>query len=672
MDRNILLDLWTGPLGGVPPLDRVSVDLFEPAVEAAMKEQRAEALAVRNASEPPSFANTLEALEGLGATLNRVTAVYHLWSNNFSTPELRAVEQILAPKLAEASDVIYQDTGIFARVKAVSEQTGLDATQRRLCDRYLRRFKEAGAHLGESSRERVKAINQRLSTLFITFSNRVLADEEKYVTFLNADQLGGLSEGYLAAAADAATTQGQPGKWAVTNARSSAEPFLASSTERDLREQVWRTFFKRGNNGDENSTLPLITEILTLRGEKARLLGYPSFAHFKLDDTMAQEPEAALALMRQVWAAASVKFQREVAAMQALADEEGDGITIAAWDVRYYAERLRLRDHNLDPSELAQHYQLENLREGMFWAATRNFGWRFEPVDVPVPHEDFQVWQVNNADGSARGLFYFDPYARKGKRSGAWMTAYRVQEGIGGGALPLVSNNCNFQRGVDGQPALLTADQARTLFHEFGHGMHGLASDTRYPSQAGTGVARDFVEFPSQLNEQWLFTPELLSKFGLHLQTGEAPSPDLLGRIKAAGNASSGFGTMEFLASSVMDMEMHLAEGPVDPAAFEAEVLARWGLPDEVVMRHRTPHFAHVFSGDGYSAGYYSYLWADVLVADAAELFSEVGFYDGDTATRLMDGILSRGDTVDPAEAFRAFRGRDPDASALLRERGLA
>ena len=673
MPDNILLAPWTGPLGGVPPLDRVDINDFEPAVDAAVAENLAEARALSASEDAPTFVNTVEALEGIGATLARVVGIYYLWSSNFSTPELRAIEQRIEPKLAEVGALLFQDAALFARVKAVSEQGGLDMEQTRLCDRYLREFRKAGAHLDEAARGRVLAISQRLSTLFTTFSSRILADEEKDATFLNADQLGGLSPGFLASAAAAAAALGQPGKWAVTNTRSSAEPFLASSTERGLREQVWRTFFSRGDNNDENDTKALITEILALRAEKAKLLGYPTFAHFKLADTMAREPESALALMRQVWEAASKKLEAEVAAMQQLADEEADeagGVTIAAWDMRFYAERIRLRDHDLDPNELAQHYQLENLVDGMFWAATRNFGWTFEPVEVPVPHEDFRVWQVNNADGSARGLFYFDPYARKGKRSGAWMTAYRMQDGLTS-TLPLVSNNCNFQRGADGQPALLTADQARTLFHEFGHGMHGLASNTRYHTQAGTSVARDFVEFPSQLNEHWLFTSELLSKFGLHLQTGEPPSPDLLGRIKAAGNASSGFGTMEFLASSIMDMEMHLAEGPVDPAAFEKATLERWGLPEQVVMRHRTPHFAHVFATDGYAAGYYSYLWADVLVADAAALFSEVGFYDGDTAKQLMDGILSRGDTVDPAEAFRAFRGRDPDASALLRERGL-
>jgi peptidyl-dipeptidase Dcp len=670
MQDNPLLQPWSGPLGGVPPLDRVQVEHFEPAVTAAIAEKRAEADAVRDLDAPPTFDNTVAALEGIGSALRRVSAVYYLWTHNFSSPAVREVEQRLAPKLAEVEDRIFQDAGLYARVRAVSEAGGLDPVQRRLVDRYLRSFRKAGAHLDEDARARVSAINQRLSTLFTTFSSRVLADEEGHVTWLSEDQLGGLSPGFIAAAKAAAVDLGEPDRWAVTNSRASAEPFLESSTERGLRQQVWRRFFKRGDNGDENDTKGLITEILALRREKAVLLGYETYAHYKLADTMARTPEATMDLMGRVWAGAKVKFEAEVAAMQALADEEGAGITVAPWDVRYYAQKVKARDHRIDAGELAMYYQLENLREGMFWAATRNFGWTFTPVEVPVPHADFRVWQVNNADGSPRGLFYFDPYARHGKRSGAWMTAYRVQQDLGC-ALPLVSNNCNYQRGADGAPTLLTADQARTLFHEFGHGMHGLASEVRFPKQAGTGVARDFVEFPSQLNEHWLFTPELLSRFGLHLETGEPPSPELLGRIRAAENADSGFRTMEFLASSVMDMELHLAEGPVDPAAFEDEVLARWGLPEQVVMRHRTPHFAHVFSGEGYAAGYYSYLWADVLVADAAELFSERGFYEPTLATNLLEGILSRGDTVDPAEAYRAFRGREPDPGALLRERGL-
>ncbi len=671
MSQNPLLQPWTGPLGGVPPLDRVAISDFEPAVAAAIEEKLAEVAAVRDRAEAPSFENTIAALERSGATLDRVTSVYYMWSGSLSSPELRAIEQRLAPALAEVDDRIFQDAALLARVRAAADTEGLSPAQRRLCERYLRAFRRAGAQLDGADRQRVRAINQRLSTLFTTFSERVLADEEGRVTWLEADQLGGLSEGFIAAAAAAAAELGQPGRWAVRNSRAAAEPFLESSTERGLREQVWRTFFSRGDGGDDNDTKALITEILALRREKAALLGYPSFAHFKLDDTMARSPEATLEVMRRVWDAAKRKLTAEVAALQDLADAEGAGITIAPWDLRYYAQRLRARDHRIDPAELANYYQLENLREGMFWAAGRNLGWRFEPAEVPLPHPDFRAWTVRAADGSPLGLFYFDPYARKGKRSGAWMMACRVQSHLLS-SLPIVSNTCNFQRGDGGRPALLTADQARTLFHEFGHAMHGLASDVRYPWQAGTSVAQDFVEFPSQLNEHWLLSPELLSRFGLHLETGEPPSPELLDRLRAAENADSGFRTMEFLASAVMDMELHLAEGPVDPAAFEREVLERWGLPPQVVMRHRTPHFAHIFASDSYAAGYYSYLWADVMVADAAEVFAERGFYDPELARSLREAILSVGDTVDPAEAFRAFRGRDPDPGALLRERGLA
>lgn len=671
MTHDPLLQPWAGSLGGVPPLDQIEIEMFEPALLAAMAEKRSEIDKIRNVPEPPTFANTLEALERAGASLTRVGALYGLWSGNFATPEFRAVKQRLEPKFSELHDEIFQDRVLYDRVTAVSEDPQLSSEQARLITKYLELFRRAGAQLPQDGRARIAAINQRLSTLYTTFSDNLLADEESYVTFLEADQLGGLSGAWLAAAATAAEANGRAGAWAVTNTRSSVEPFLASSTERALREQVWRAYFTRGDHGDDNDNKALITEILALRLERARLLGFESHAHMQLQSTMASTPDQAIALMERVWAAASAKFRAEVAAMQALADARGDDLTIEPWDVRYYAAQLRRSEHALDPAELQQHYQLERLREGMFWTATQRFGWTFEPAEVPTPHPDVRAWVVRNADGSPRGLFYFDPFARKNKRSGAWMAAYRVQDRLDTPTLPIVSNNCNFLKPPPGQPTLLTLDQVRTLFHEFGHAIHGLASDVTYPTLSGTRVPRDYVEFPSQLNEHWMNTPEVLSQFALHQQTGEPPSPELLERSRASANADSGFRTMEYLASAVVDMALHLCTDPIDPASFEAQTLAAWDLPREVVMRHRTPQFAHVFSGDGYSAGYYSYLWADVLTADAAEAFAAAGFYDRATADRLVDTVLSRGNTVDPAEGFRAFLGRDTQVDALLRDRGL-
>lgn len=666
MDNPLLAD-WTGPLGGVPPLDVVRVEHFEPAMRAGMEAKRREAQAVRDCAEPPTFDNTIAALEGVGALLSRVRAVYSLWVHNFSSAELRPVRQTLEPLLAKLHDDIHQDPVLYERVQAVSQQP-LDEEQRRVVASYLRAFERSGAHLDADGRARIAAINQRLSTLYTTFSDNLLADEDGYVTWLQEDQLGGLSEGFAAAAKEAAISRGNPALWAIPNTRSSVEPFLQLSTERDLRETVWRTYYSRGDHDDATDNKGLIAEILTLRIERAGLLGYPSHAHLRLAPTMAKSPENARELLEDVWKAAVRKFSDELDALQALADP--DGVTVDRWDVRYYAELDRKANHAFDPSELAAHFQLDRLVDGMFWAANRLYGWTFEPVEVPVPHPDFSVWRVDNADGTPRGLFYFDPYARPGKRSGAWMTAYRMQDGLRGD-LPIVSNNCNFLKAPEGRPSTLSLDEAETLFHEFGHAIHGLASDVRYRSIAGTSVPRDFVEFPSQLNEHWLFTEELLERFALHVDTGAPPDPALIARLQTAANADSGFMTLEFLASAVMDLEMHVRTEPIDPAHFEDEILEAWGLPTEVVMRHRTPQFSHVFSGEAYSAGYYSYLWADMLVADAAEHFEEHGFYDRQEADRLMDLLLSRGDSVDPAEAYRAFRGRDPRVEALLRDRAF-
>jgi peptidyl-dipeptidase Dcp len=663
---NPLLADWTGPLGGVPPLDRVRVADLEPALRIAMDEKRREAQAVRDCPDQPTFDNTIAALEGIGRRLARVQAVYWLWGSNFNSPELKPVKAVVEPLFSELHDAIHQDSVLYERVQTVAADPSLTEEQERTVASYLRSFETAGAHLGTADRDRIAAINQRLSTLYTTFSDNLLADEDDYVTWLTEAQLGGLSDVYIASAAAAAEARGRPGEWAVPNTRSSVEPFLQMSTERDLRETVWRTFYSRGDHDDANDNKALVAEILALRVERAGLLGFDTHADLRLKPAMAGTPERARALMADIWRAAKEKFLAELADLQAIADD--DGVTIDRWDVRYYASLHRQRAHAFDASELARHFQLDNLRDAMFWTATQLFGWTFTPIDVPLPHRHFSAWRVDNADGTPRGLFYFDPFARQGKRSGAWMTAYRAQEA---GVLPIVSNNCNFLEAPAGKPTTLSLDEAETLFHEFGHALHGLASDVTYRRVAGTSVPRDFVEFPSQLHEHWLFTDEVLERFALHLETGAPPDRSLLEKLSTAANADSGFMTMEFLASAVMDLEMHTTTEPVDPARFEQTVLERWDLPTQVVMRHRTPQFAHVFSGDSYSAGYYSYLWADMLVADAAEHFEEHGFYDPTQAARLLDLLLSKGDSVEPGAAYRAFRGRDPDVTALLRDRDL-
>lgn len=672
--KNPLLQPWTGPMAGVPPLDQVTVPALEAALEAAMLEEDEELAALRAVDGPGTFDDTVRALDQLGDTLDRVASIYHNWSYSFASDELRALRRTLEPRFSARRDALYGDTALYARVRHVADTAdaaGLTPVQRRLCTRILERFEDAGAHLDDPTRARVAAINQRLSSLYTDFSDRVLADEEQLVTWLDADDLEGLSESWRSAAKAAAAHHGQPHRWAVQNTRSAVEPFLIASPRRDLRETVWRTFYGRGELRTETDTRPLITEILALRGERARLLGFSTHAHKVLSRTMAGTPEAALGLLRKVWGPARATFQRELEKMRPLAEADGVTLPLQPWDVRFYGEKVRRRDHDLDPALLQKHFSLDRLRDGMFWAAEQTMGWTFEQVDVPVPHPDVTVYAIRAADGSDVGLFHFDPFARAGKRSGAWMSTYRSQGWDADRVPPVVLNTCNFLKPGGDAPALLTVTNATTLFHEFGHAMHGLASQVRYRGLAGTSVVRDFVEFPSQLNERWLTTPELLQRFGRHVDTGEPLPAELLAKMEAAANASSGFGTMEFLASAVVDMVLHLETGPVDPATFEAETLAEWGLPSAVVMRHRTPHFAHIFSGEGYAAGYYCYLWADTLVADAAEAFDARGFYDTELFGRYHDTILSRGHTVDAAEAYRAFLGRDPQVEPLLRHRGL-
>lgn len=674
-DPSVLLAEWTGPYGGVPPLDRVETAMFLPAVRQGMADELAEIEAIAGETAPATFDNTMVPLQRTGAALERVYTVFGIFASSLSSPELREIQATLAPELSAHSSTIRQNTKLYERMKAVSE-TELTTAQQRLVDDYLLAFQKGGAALDTEQRAEVARLNQELSTLYNQFSDNLLHDEESYVLYItDAAQLAGLPDNIQAGMARAAEDREHPGQWAVTNTRSSMDPFLTFAEDRGLREQVWRTYYSRGDNGDEWDNNALITQILQLRHQRAQLLGFTDHADYQLQDRMAKTPARAIELMQQVWPHAVKKFQAEVAEMQAVADAEKAGITIEPWDVRYYAEKVRKAQYDLDTTVLQGYLQLDKLREGMFWAAGELYGWRFEPIDdVPVPHEDVAVWKVENADGSLRGLWYFDPYARQGKRSGAWMNAYRVQQRLDGEIIPLVSNNSNFVKGAPGEPVLISWDDARTLFHEFGHAIHGLASDVTLPGLAGTNVARDYVEFPSQLNEHWLPTPELLSKFALHHETGEPLPQDLLDRLDAAANAASGFGTTEYLASALIDMELHQAGGdPIDPDAFEKEKLAELGLPGEIVMRHRTPQFAHIFSGDGYSAGYYSYLWSDTLTADVGEAFVEAGsYYDAETAKRLHDTILSVGNTVDPAEAFRAFRGRDPEVDALLRARGFA
>jgi peptidyl-dipeptidase Dcp len=668
---------WSGPFGGVPPLDPVKVEHFQPAFAVAMAAYREEIRAIAENPEPPTFANTLAALERAGRMLDRVQAVYGIWSSTLSTPEFRAVEQALEPQLAALRDEVFQNEKLFRRIAAVYEapdRARLTPEQQRLAWLHFTNFQRAGARLNPAAKARVAAINRRLATLYTSFSQNLLADEENDVTVItNAADLAGLPESFRAAAAAEAQRRGLKDAWVIANTRSSVEPFLSYADHRPLREQVWRRFVSRGDHPGPRDNKPLITEILRLRAERAKLLGYPTHAHWRLENSMARTPERALELMEKVWPAALARVREEVADMQRLADAEGAGFRIEPWDYRYYAEKVRKAKYDLDEAALKPYLQLESLREAMFWTAEELFGLRFKPVPgIPVNHPDVRVWEVRDTGGRHVGLFYFDPYARPGKRSGAWMNAYRNQERFEREITPLVSNNANFLKPAPGEPVLVSWDDARTLFHEFGHALHGLCSDVNYPSLSGTSVPRDFVELPSQLHERWLLTPEVLGRFARHYQTGQPMPAELIERVKRAAKFNQGFATTEYLASGLLDLKLHLAgEQDIDPAAFERDELARLGMPREIVMRHRLPHFAHIFGDEGYSAGYYSYLWADTLTADAAEAFAAAGWYDRALAARYREHILARGNTLDPAEAYRQFRGRDAGIAALMRDRGF-
>ena len=680
---NPLLAPWPGPYGGVPPFDKASPALLAPALEAGMASHLAELQRIADDPAPPTFENTIAAMERSGHALRRVGTVYGIYGATLSDDAVQAVEREMEPKLAAFRDRITQNEKLFERIAAVygtRTASGLTPEQQRLTWLTYTDFVRAGAKLDPTAKQRLAAINQSLAGLFTRFSQNLLGDEGSRYTLLAGEaDLAGLPESLRDGYAGDAERRGRKGKWVVANTRSSVEPFLTYSTRRDLREKVWREFVNRGDNGDARDNNAIIGEILQLRAERARLLGFPTHAHWRLENTMARTPERAMELMEAVWKPAVSRVREEVADMQKVADAEGAKITIEPWDYRYYAEKVRKAKYDLDTNELKPYLQLDKLREGMFHVAKELFGLVFRPLTpgtVPVYHPDVAVWEVSDLAGRHVGLWYFDPYARVGKQSGAWMNAYRDQERFDGDVTTIVSNNSNFVKGKPGEPVLISWDDAVTLFHEFGHALHGLASDVNYPSVSGTNVARDYVEFPSQLLEHWLPTKEILERYAVHHETGEPIPAELVAKVERAKNFNQGFATVEYLAGALVDMKLHLAAAPdkrIDADRFERETLAALGMPREIVMRHRTPQFGHIFSGDGYSAGYYSYLWSDTLTADAWEAFSAgKGAWDRDMAKRLRDHVFSVGNTVDPADGYRAFRGRDPQIDALMRKRGFA
>jgi len=677
--ENILLQEWQGPYGGVPAFDKMAVNDIQEAVEIGMKLNLSDIEAIANSTEAATFENTIAAMERSGAELDRVFSYYGIMSSNMSSPEFREIQSALAPKLSEFSSSISQNKALFNRIKTVyeaSQTTPLDADQQRVVELTYNGFAMRGAELNPEKKARYAAIDKELSTLYNTFSDNVLHDEENYVTYLNADQLGGLSEGFVKSAAAIATEKENEGSYAITNTRSSMDPFLTYSTNRALRKQVWTNYYARGDNGDDYDNNKIIAQILKLRRERVELLGYKNYAEWRLQDRMAKTPENALALMEAVWPASIARVHEEVADMQAVANANGDSITIEPWDYRYYAEKVRVAKYDLNSDEVKQYLQLDKLTEAMFYVAGRLFNYNFRPVpegSVPVFQEDVNVWEVTDKDSGAHiGLWYLDPYARQGKRSGAWATTYRSQTTFDGKKTVLASNNSNFVKPAEGEALLVSWDDATTFFHEFGHALHFFSSNVKYPTLNG-GV-RDYTEFQSQLLERWLSTDEVINQFLVHHETGEVIPKELVAKIKKAATFNQGFGTTEYLASALMDMKLHLADPEnIDIDAFERQTLADLKMPSELPMRHRTPHFGHVFSGEGYATAYYGYMWADVLTADASEAFQEApgGFYDKDLADRLVKYLFEPRNSMDPAEAYKLFRGRDAKIEALMRDRGF-
>lgn len=675
--NNPLLAAWTTPFE-TPPFGDIRPEHFLPAFDKAFADHTAEIEAIKTNPAEPTFENTVTALERSGKLLSKVAAVFYDLVGAHSNPELLKIESEVALKQARHWNPIGMDATLFARVGKLRDKAAslkLTPEQARLLERTWTGFHRSGAGLSEAAKARTADINERLAHLATAFSHHLLGDEQAWTLELGPDDLAGLPDSFVAAARAAAEERGLAGKTVVTLSRSSVEPFLKQSSRRDLREKVFKAFTARGDNQNENDNSATILEVLRLREERAKILGYPSFAAYRLEDSMAKTPENVRNLLERVWKPARARALADRDALQALITEEGGNFKLAAWDWRHYAEKLRQRRANFDDAAIKPYLALDHMIEAAFDVATRLFGVTFtERKDVPVWHPDVRVWEVKDAAGKHQALFYGDYFARPSKRSGAWMTSLRDQQKLDGNIQPLVINVCNFSKGTDGQPSLLSPDDARTLFHEFGHGLHGMLSNVVYPSLSGTSVFTDFVELPSQLYEHWQEQPQVLQKFARHYQTGEPLPEDLLKRFIAARKFNQGFATVEFVSSALMDLEFHTqpAASITDVRAFEKQELDKIGMPAEIALRHRPQQFGHIFSGDHYASGYYSYMWSEVMDADAFGAFEEAhNIFDPAVAKRLHDDIYSSGGSRDPEDAYIAFRGRKPEPDALLRRRGL-
>ena len=674
---NPLLERWTGPYGGVPPWDQVRAADFPEAFRVAIDLRRAEVEAIAANPEPATFANTFVPLEDAGRELRRVRSLFGVMTSNLNTPEYQALDREWSPRLAAAADEISFNQALFRRIESVyetREEAELSAEQRRLVERTYEQVVRAGARLSAAEKEKLGRINQELAGLFADFANKVLADENSWVLIEEEARLAGLPRSLRAAYRAAAEERGLAG-WAVVNTRSSVDPFLTFADDRELREQVWKAFKSRGENGGENDTGETIERIVALRAERAQLLGFETHAHWRMQDTMAGAPERARELMMRVWPAAVARVGEELADMREVAAaRNGQQITIQPWDYLYYAEKVRKERFDLDQNEIKPYFELDRMIAAAFWTAEQLYGLTFHEVtgQVPVFHPDVRVWEVREGDRHV-GLFYGDNFARTGKRSGAWATNYRSHESFTGERItPLSSNNNNFVKGAAGEPVLISLDDAETLFHEFGHALHSLLSEVAYPGLAST--PRDFVEYPSQVMEHWVLTRPVLDRFARHYETGEPMPQALVDKIEASRTFNQGYATTEYLSAALVDMALHTRpDGRVDAATFEQEALRAIGMPEQIALRHRLPHFNHLFTSDAYSAGYYSYLWSEVMDADTWQAFEESGdVFDPELARRMREFILAPGNSTDRAEAYRRFRGRDPQVEALLEVRGLS
>jgi len=676
-EENPLLESWNTPFE-TPPFGQIQNEHFMPAFEAAMADHLAEIQAIASCEAKPDFTNTIEAMERAGKLLARVSAIFFNLAGSRTNAQLQAIERQIAPRLAEHRAKIMLNQDLSARVEAVYASRGnhgLNGEQARVLERSRSAFVRAGANLEGEDRDRMEGIAIELQKLGTRFSQNVLADEGAYELILNEEDLTGLPGFLVSAAKAAAVDRGHDKGYAITLSRSLIEPFLTFSDRRDLREQAFKAWISRGENGGETDNRDIILQTLKLREERARLLGFEDFASFKLEDQMAKTPEKVRELLTAVWEPAKKKALAEARQLQELANALGANFKIAPWDWRYYSEKVRARDYDLDEAKIKPYFQLDNMIAAAFETANRLFGLTFQELDnVPVYHPDVRAFEVKDKNGEHVALFYGDYFARSGKRSGAWMSGFRSQEKLAGDIRPIIVNVMNLARAEEGEPVLLTFDDARTLFHEFGHALHGMLSNVTYPSISGTSVARDFVELPSQLYEHWLGQKEILKRHGLHAHTGEPLPDDVIEKLKAAETFNQGFATVEYTASALVDLELHTtpAQQISDITTVEGKILDTLGMPEEITMRHRSPHFLHVFSGDAYSAGYYSYMWSEVMDADAFRAFQEVGdVFHSETAQRLMDNIYSAGASREAEALYIAFRGEMPKIDALLEGRGL-